>query len=92
MLTRLDTSSNNFQERLEELRRKLSPDGTVVSERSAQLTLALFGESLSPQQVVERICRDVRIEKTDAVLKYARALDDPQMEASRLRVPLDAMR
>lgn len=91
MLTRLDTSARDFEERLEELRKKLSPDGTVVSERSAQLTMSLFGEAISPQQVVERICREVRIQGTQAVLKYARALDDPRMDASRLRVPSERM-
>jgi histidinol dehydrogenase len=91
MLTRLDTSARDFEEQLEELRKKLSPDGTVVSERSAQLTMSLFGEAISPQQVVERICREVRIQGTQAVLKYARALDDPRMDASRLRVPSERM-
>ena len=91
MLTRLDTSARDFEERLEELRKKLSPDGTVVSERSAQLTMSLFGEAISPQQVVERICREVRIQGTQAVLKYAQALDDPRMDASRLRVPSERM-
>ncbi|MFO0410315.1 MAG: histidinol dehydrogenase, partial [Planctomycetota bacterium] len=91
MLSRLDTSASDFQKRLEELRKKLSPDGTVVSPRSAQLTLSLFGEALSPQQVVERICSEVRKEGTQAVLKYARALDDPQIQASQLRVPADRM-
>ena len=91
MLIRLDTSARDFEERLEELRKKLSPDGTVVSERSAQLTMSLFGEAISPQQLVGRICREVRIQGTQAVLKYARALDDPRMDASRLRVPSERM-
>ena len=91
MLTRLDTSASDFEERLDKLRKKLSPDGTVVSERSAQLTISLFGEALSPQQVVERICRDVRDGKTQAVLRYARALDDPNIQADRLRVPVERL-
>jgi histidinol dehydrogenase len=53
--------------------------------------MSLFGEAISPQQVVERICREVRIQGTQAVLKYARALDDPRMDASRLRVPSERM-
>ena len=73
------------------MRKKLSPDGNVVSERSAKLTLSLFGEPLSPQQVVERICTEVREGGTQAVLKYARALDNPGMEAHGFRVPLETM-
>ena len=91
MLTRLDTTASDFQERLEELRKKLSPDGTVVSERSKKLTMSLFGQALSPQEVVERICQDVQTGKTQAVLKYARVLDDPNIVAERLRVPRDRM-
>ena len=91
MLTRLDTTASDFQERLEELRKKLSPDGTVVSERSTKLTMSLFGQALSPQEVVERICQDVQKGKTQAVLKYARVLDDPNIVAERLRVPRDRM-
>lgn len=91
MLTRLDTKSLDFPSRLEALRKKLSPDGNVVSERSAKLTLSLFGEPLSPQQVVERICTEVREGGTQAVLKYARALDNPGMEAHGFRVPLETM-
>ncbi|MFN6398974.1 MAG: histidinol dehydrogenase [Planctomycetota bacterium] len=91
MLTRLDTKSLDFPSRLEALRKKLSPDGNVVSERSAKLTLSLFGEPLSPQQVVERICTEVREGGTPAVLKYARALDNPGMESSGFRVPLETM-
>jgi histidinol dehydrogenase len=91
MLTRLDSKAADFEDRLEGLRRRLSPDGNVVSERSAQLTRTLFGEPLSPQQVVERICRDVKVDKTDAVIKYSRVLDDPQMDASGLRVPVERL-
>ena len=42
-----------------ELRLRLSPRGDIVSEMGKQRTVELFGESLSPQQVVERICNDV---------------------------------
>jgi histidinol dehydrogenase len=91
MLNRIAASSADFQWQLSELRRKLSPDGTVVSERGRQLTQQLFGQNLAPQQVVERICRDVRQYGTDAVLKYARVLDDPNTSANTLRVPIEAL-
>ncbi|MFN7737990.1 MAG: histidinol dehydrogenase [Pirellula sp.] len=91
MLNRIAANSADFQTRLSELRRKLSPDGSVVSERGRQLTQQLFGEELTPQQVVERICEDVRRNKTDAVLKYACVLDDPNTSAANLRVPLEAL-
>ena len=53
------------------LRRKLSPQGNVVSEAGRQRTIDLFGEPLSPQRVVERICGDVRRDGLSAVVPYA---------------------
>ena len=41
-------------------RAKLSPAGNVVSEAGRRRTMEVFGEPLSPQQVVERICGDVQ--------------------------------
>ena len=43
-----------------ELRRQLSPRGNVVSPQGRPRTIAAFGEPLTPQQVVERICGDVQ--------------------------------
>lgn len=91
MLNRIAANSADFHRQLSELRRKLSPDGSVVSERGRQLTHQLFGEDLTPQQVVERICRDVHRNGTDAVIKYASVLDDPNTSADTLRVPIEAL-
>jgi histidinol dehydrogenase len=91
-LLRLDASSPSFSKDIDLLRKRLSPEGSVVSEKGKQLTLSLFGESLSPQEVVERICNDVRSLGTEAVLKYARALDDPTCSAGSLRVPIADLR
>ena len=41
---------------LTELRDKLSPRGDVVSPRGKALTEEVFGEPLSPLEVVQRIC------------------------------------
>ncbi len=90
-IERLDASLDSFPLDLAELRKKLSPDGTVVSERGRQLTLSVFGEPLSPQKVVERICRDIKRRGTEAVLHYARALDDPNTTAESLRVPSELL-
>ena len=84
---RIDASRATFTADIARLRKKLSPDGTIVSERGKQLTLSVFGEALSPQAVVERICNDVRHRGTEAVLHYARALDNPESSAQSLRVP-----
>lgn len=86
-IPRIDCSRDNARELFAALREKLSPSGDVVSEAGKQRTIALFGEALSPQQVVERICRDVRERGLEAVLEYSAKLDRKQLKAETLRVP-----
>jgi histidinol dehydrogenase len=83
---RIDTRQEDFGAALAELRAKLSPLGEVVSEASRQRTIDVFGEPLSPQQVVERICGDVARRGLEAVLEYSRKLDRADLTADTLRV------
>lgn len=53
--------------------------------------MKLFGAPLSPQQVVERICGDVRTRGLEAVVHYAQSLDNPDTNAASLRVPIDLL-
>ena len=82
----LDTRQDDIQAKLEELRERLSPRGDVVSEEGRQLTKTVFGESLSPQQVVERICGDVHSQGLDAVLEYTRKLDKADLTRATVQV------
>src|SRR5205085_2193713 len=59
-IQRIDTRAANVRELLAALRQRLSPRGDVVSEAGRRRTIEVFGEPLSPVQVVERICNDVR--------------------------------
>ncbi len=88
-IARIDTSQDDVQQALDALRDKLSPRGDVVSERGRQKTIDVFGQPLPPQQVVQRICDDVRCEGLAAVLRYSAALDDAQLSAETLRVSSD---
>ncbi len=69
-----------------ELREKLSPRGDVVSEAGRQRTIDLFGEPLSPQQVVERICGDVRTGGLESLLDYSEKLDGKKLDLESMRV------
>ncbi len=69
-----------------DLREKLSPRGDVVSEAGRQRTIDLFGEPLSPVQVVSRICRDVADRGLDAVLDYTERLDGRRLDATSMKV------
>ncbi|MCA9079014.1 MAG: histidinol dehydrogenase [Planctomycetaceae bacterium] len=91
MLPTIDCSQGNAEQLFAELRERLSPRGNVVSEAGRQRTIALFGEPLSPQQVVERICGDVRDQGLSALLKYSQQLDRPDMSVEELRVSAEEL-
>ncbi|WP_437206030.1 histidinol dehydrogenase [Planctomicrobium sp. SH664] len=88
-LTTIDCRRNDATALFSALREKLSPRGDVVSEAGRQRTIELFGEPLSPTQVVERICRDVREQGLSALLDYTRKLDRKEITADTLRVSHD---
>jgi histidinol dehydrogenase len=77
---------------LAELRRKLSLQGDIVSEAGRQRTIELFGEALSPRQVVHVICGDVKARRLTAVLDYTRRLDHKDLTADSIRVSADELR
>lgn len=87
----LDCSVQDPLATLAELRRKLSPQGDIVSEAGRQRTIALFGEPLAPRQVVQRICADVRQRGLEAVLEYTQRLDQKQLTGQTLRVPAEEL-
>jgi histidinol dehydrogenase len=85
-IERIDTRRDDVGARLAALRQKLSPAGNVVSEAGRRRTVEVFGEPLTPQQVVERICGEVRSRGLAAVLEYSRKLDKAELTAETVRV------
>jgi histidinol dehydrogenase len=85
-IDRIDTRRDNVDAKLAALRAKLSPAGNVVSEAGRRRTVEVFGEPLTPQQVAERICGDVRSRGLAAVLEYSRKLDKADLTAETVRV------
>ena len=55
---RIDLAAADGRQRLDALRGKLVSQGDVVSPASRQRTIDVFGEPLSPRQVIARICED----------------------------------
>ena len=89
-IQRVDARSGSA-EILDELRAKLSPQGDVVSPRGRALTEEVFGKPLTPVEVVETICSDVRSEGTSALIRYNNSLDKANLAADQLRVPGDEL-
>lgn len=82
----IDCTRDDAGALFEQLREKLSPRGDVVSEAGRQRTIDLFGEPLTPQQVVERICVDVQRDGLAALLEYTQKLDGKELTPQTLRV------
>jgi histidinol dehydrogenase len=88
----IDCSSGDAQGAIAALRRELSPQGNVVSPSGRARTIAAFGEPLSPQQVVERICADVAGRGLEAALDYSRRIDGMTLTADQVRVAPEELR
>jgi histidinol dehydrogenase len=86
-LRRIDSRRDDIAKAMAELREKLSPRGDVVSEAGRRKTIEVFGEPLTPAQVVERICLDVRDKGMAAVLDYSARIDNASVTAETIRVP-----
>ena len=86
ILPLIDVRTPGQEAALAELRAKLAPEGNVVSEAGRRKTIEVFGEPLTPAQVVERICGDVKTRGVAAVLEYNRKLDGAELTADTLRV------
>jgi histidinol dehydrogenase len=91
-IAQIDTRRDDVSAALDALREKLSPRGDIVSEAGRKRTMEVFGEALSPQQVVERICRDVRAKGLPALLDYTAKLDKANITAANLRVSADELK
>jgi histidinol dehydrogenase len=87
----LRCDGNEAVAQLADLRRRLSLQADVVSERGRQLTEAVFGEALSPAQVVERVCADVRRRGLPALLHYTEQFDRVRLTAQSVRVSRDEL-
>ena len=90
-IRRIDSRRQDIRAAMAELRQRLSPRGNVVSEAGRQRTIEVFGEPLSPAQVVERICRDVETRGLAAVLDYSARIDKSQLTAETIRVPAEEL-
>ena len=62
----------------------------MVSPAAATRTIEIFGEPLTPKQVVAKICDDVKAKGREAVLDYSRRIDRAEVSAESLFVTAEA--
>ncbi|MBS0210353.1 MAG: histidinol dehydrogenase [Planctomycetes bacterium] len=87
----IDANHDDLRSAIGDLRRRLSPQGNIVSQAGRQRTIDVFGAPLTPVEVVERICHDVRNRGLDAVLDYTAKLDGAKLTPETLRVSADEL-
>ena len=85
-ICRIDCASDDARDAILGLRKQLSPDGDVVSPQGRARTVAAFGEPLTPRQVVERICDDVKGRGLAALLDHTERLDGVRLDPGSVRV------
>lgn len=85
-IQRVSFASAGAARQLQEVRRRLSLQADLVSPRGRELTEKVFGQPLSPAQVVEHICKDVRERGLEAVLHYTEQFDQVKLTAKTVRV------
>jgi histidinol dehydrogenase len=85
-IRRIDSRQQDAQALLADLRERLSPRGAVVSEAGRRRTVEVFGQELTPLEIVERICDDVRERGVEAVLDYSQRIDGAELTRDTLRV------
>jgi histidinol dehydrogenase len=90
-LRRIHHSAGEPLQQLADLRERLGLEGQVVSSRSRELTERVFGQALTPAQVVERICTEVRQQGLAAVLRYTEQFDQARLTGETLRVRADEL-
>jgi histidinol dehydrogenase len=91
LIPRIDTRRDDARTAIAALRERLSPRGDIVSDAGRRKTLEVFGKALTPQQVVERICHDVRDRGLAAVLEYSAKIDKADLTAETVRVSSDEL-
>jgi histidinol dehydrogenase len=69
-----------------DLRRSLQGTAEIVSPRSLQKTMEIFGAPLTASEAVKKIVSDVRAEGDQAVICYASQLDGQKLEPTQFAV------
>ena len=91
VIDQIDLAAPGGRQRLEALRNMLASQGDMVSPAGLKRTVEVFGQPLTPRQVVEKICADVRQQGLEALIDYTRRIDGSSLSAETLFVPAAAL-
>jgi histidinol dehydrogenase len=91
MIKIVQCDNASIPKEVEELRKKLSVTEGIVSSQSSALTEKVFGEPLTPAQVVDRIIAEVKEKGDGGVRHYARELDGAAFPGGDFESPRELM-
>ena len=74
-IRRIDSRREDIRAAMAELRKRLSPEGNVVSEAGGGGRSRFLANRSSPSRSSERICRDVKTLGLPALLDYSARID-----------------
>lgn len=83
--------TENGAQALDELRHSLGATGQVISPKSRELTIRVFGEPLTAHQVVDRVCEDVEKRNLEAVIHYTAQFDGVRLTPETVRINPDEL-
>lgn len=86
-ILKIDSRREDVRTAMARLRERLSPRGDIVSQEGRRRTTEIFGQPLTPREVVAKICRDVEQQGLAAVLDYSFRIDKAQLTPETIRVP-----
>ena len=91
-ILRIDSRNDDITVKMNELRLRLSPNGNVVSAAGRKRTQEIFGQPLTPQQVVDKICDDIKSNGLTALLDCCKRIDRAEITTETLRVSFDELK
>ncbi|MSR31307.1 MAG: histidinol dehydrogenase [Gemmataceae bacterium] len=92
VMRRIDLGNAGGRADLDSLMALLGNSGNVVSAKGRELTRQVFGRELTPAEVVDRVCEDVRTKGLEAVLHYTKMFDGFDLEEETIQVSHAEMR
>ena len=85
-IRRIDSRREDIRAAMNALRQRLSPEGNVVSEAGRRRTIEVFGEPLSPVEVVAAHLPRRENPRPAGVLDYSARIDHATLTAETIRV------
>ena len=83
---RIDLTESNGRSQFAKFKAQISPEGDTITPAGKKLSQAVFKAVLTPTQVVDRICKDVREKGVSAVTYFTEQFDKIKIKPDAIKV------